>query len=137
VKPCHRSIPRRIVDALPRASLPSYAGVHGGLGAVVMPAWAHAMQAGIQASIDALRTDIHAVGARVDRLQNRNVSAAADVITPIPGALAPFALPAAAVPPVHFPADLAGFGALTTAQARFRGGKGHLPARDAGGALLL
>lgn len=101
----------------------------GGVGAplAAAPGWALAMQAALQADIQAtqaaLRADIRVLGVRVEgletsvaRLRNQNVHAPADALVPIPGALAPFAMPAAAQPVVHFPANLAEFGALTTAQ---------------------
>jgi hypothetical protein len=91
----------------------------GGAGALAAaPGWALAMQAALQADIQVLGGRVGELVTSVARLQNRNVHAPADVLAPIPGALAPFAMPAAAQPVVHFPANLADFGALTAAQVR-------------------
>lgn len=78
---------------------------------------------------------VQAVGARlqrmetaVARLQNHNVNAPDDAIIPIPGAVAPFALPADAVPPVHCPPNLEALSRLSTLQASV--GQGVAPLED-------
>ena len=98
------------------------------LGAGDAPGWALAMQA-------ALRLDIQAVGARLERmetamarLQNHNVNAPDDAIAPIPGAVAPFSMPADAVPPVHCPPNLEALSRLSAPQASV--GLGLAPLED-------
>lgn len=82
------------------------------------PGWALAMLQTMGARIDDLGDRVGGVETALARLQNRNVDSPTDTIVPIRGALAPFALPADAIPVVYFPTTLRDLGALSYHQAR-------------------